>query len=1060
MNPRTAILIRTRNAAGLATTGAKTAAGLAFDVRPLHPFPIAAGLAAAAMENWVIATPSAENADRSPWEWAHALAAPGEFAEPDLNQGWNYAPSVSAALGGSSGAGVEDPPDDDWPHPPRFAWHLTASQLDAARRRAPTGKVRIAHLDTGFDPTHITCPRGLIPELGFNFVDENHPEDARDPANDGGNAGHGTGTIGILAGNTVSRPASSPGGRFHGDLGGAPNAEVIPVRIANSVIHFKTSSMAQGLAYAIAPRGDPAHRCDVVTISMGGVPSQAWADAVNAAYENGIVIVAAAGNRLGKSPPYSMVWPARFRRVIAACGANSNGRPYYRPLFLREVQGCFGPQRAMRCAMAAYTPNVPWAEAGSRHVIDLNGAGTSSATPQIAAAAALWLQMHGQGIPNTWRRVESVRHALFTSALRLPGGETYFGNGILRADAALSIPAPRDLQPTQRDSVVLPLFKVLVGLRVPDEFASRMLSLEAMHHITQSEELDRLCADAEEATSPDDIRLRLLTGALSDMRKSSSAFRGYFKRTFSEFKRAQVRMPDRRTHADVADHRTAKPKGTAMTIVDTSMEVSAALSLFRTPALISEELAATGTAQVIVAIRSDRHVGGGGGSGGAGLGMAMAATCPAAAGLAGVNKTVAAAQRLHKFFTGRSHARTGHALASASLAATSKPPATTPDSIIYENLGLILGTVDSAGLEALRNDPEVAAVAGAPRISLIRPTHSAAAAMAKGTTWGLERLRVPQAWKHGYLGQGVVIAHLDTGVDASHPALKGAIEKYAYINDNGQALERKGTDSGDHGTHTAGTIAGRTVSGQNFGVAPQCRLVSAEVIEGGQVIARILGGLNWVVTHKPRALSMSLGLRGYHTDFEMIINVLRARDILPIIAVGNEGPFTSRSPGNYDSVLSVGAISKANKVADFSGSQRFARAQDPLVPDLVGPGVDTLSCTPGNTYALMSGSSMATPHIAGLAALLFSARPQATGREVEQAILASCRRPAGMDEERVNRGVPDAVLALEHLLGRTLTAAKPAQRAASAAKGKKKRTTKRPISKPARTMAKKAGRRR
>ena len=112
--------------------------------------------------------------------------------------------------------------------------------------------------------------------------------------------------------------------------------------------------------------------------------------------------------------------------------------------------------------------------------------------------------------------------------------------------------------------------------------------------------------------------------------------------------------------------------------------------------------------------------------------------------------------------------------------------------------------------------------------------------------------------------------------------------------------------------------------------------------------------------------------------------------------------------------------------ASFSSSQRFLRRRDPLVPDLVGPGVDVISCVPGG-YARMSGTSMATPHIAGLAALLFQAKPTATADQVERAIFASCQLPAGMSSERANRGVPDGPRALAALLGTPATAPRAAR---------------------------------
>jgi subtilisin len=141
-----------------------------------------------------------------------------------------------------------------------------------------------------------------------------------------------------------------------------------------------------------------------------------------------------------------------------------------------------------------------------------------------------------------------------------------------------------------------------------------------------------------------------------------------------------------------------------------------------------------------------------------------------------------------------------------------------------------------------------------------------------------------------------------------------------------------------------------------------------------------------------------------------------------VIAVGNEGPFTSRSPGNYANVLSVGAMNQSDQVADFSSSQQFNRADGPLVPDLAAPGVGVLSCIPNGGYAEMDGSSMATPHIAGLAALLLGASPNATISQVEQAIFGSCKRPATMPQPRANRGVPNAVGAFELLTGTQLAA--------------------------------------
>ena len=237
-------------------------------------------------------------------------------------------------------------------------------------------------------------------------------------------------------------------------------------------------------------------------------------------------------------------------------------------------------------------------------------------------------------------------------------------------------------------------------------------------------------------------------------------------------------------------------------------------------------------------------------------------------------------------------------------------------------------------------------------------------------------------------------------------------------------------DSDSHGTHTAGILAGRAMGKMRFGAAPGVELACAVVIEGGHTIARVLGGLDWAVDQQVRVLNLSLGLRGYRADFLPIIRLLRIRGVLPVVAAGNEGPGTSRSPGNYPEVLSVGACAESDEVADFSSSDRFLRTDDPISPDLVAPGEGIFSCMPRRGHEKSSGTSMAAPHVAGLASLLIEAFPQANVDQLERAIFESCVRPATMQEERANRGVPDgprALASLAALLGQKPPAA-PARR--------------------------------
>jgi subtilisin family serine protease len=344
-------------------------------------------------------------------------------------------------------------------------------------------------------------------------------------------------------------------------------------------------------------------------------------------------------------------------------------------------------------------------------------------------------------------------------------------------------------------------------------------------------------------------------------------------------------------------------------------------------------------------------------------------------------------------------------------------PSSVPVMQYYPNLGVALGTVNRNGLNALRSDATVQSVSGTPQIRLIKPVRIASAALTSDVTWGLKAMEVKKLWDQGLTGKGIMVGHLDTGVDGDHTTLKDAIADFTEFDLLGKEItpKPKARDSDDHGTHTAATIAGRAVGGKSIGVAPEAMLTSALVIEGGDVVARVLGGMNWAVGKGIRVLNMSLGFPGYWNDFLQLTRILRARGILPVFAVGNEYAGTSRSPGNYAEALSVGAFDGNNQVADFSSSQIFNRKRDPIVPDLIAPGVDIVSAKPGGGYQQMNGTSMATPHIAGLAALLWQAKPNATVKQIENAIFASCQLPAGMSNLRANKGIPNAPRALAAL---------------------------------------------
>ncbi len=482
-------------------------AGGTVQVRELCPNETLGLRRAAAAARWYVTdlglgTTSPSLADI--WDAAHEAARQyGAYVEPDVGTQWDYQNRVTIPIGAAPGDLCSyNEQSEDFPKGQGFAWHLSLSQLKAARDEvaANPAKVRIGILDTGFDPKHQARPQNLLLNLQRNFVDDGRPsDDASDPYPRGAftNPGHGTGTIGLLAGQRLQNMARP---EQNGDyLGGAPLAEILPVRIATGVVLLFSSAFAAGLDYMIAPNGNSADRVDVLSMSMGGVASKAWADVVNRAYDAGIVMVTAAGNNILLTPQ-SIVYPARFRRVIAACGVMADGRAYIRDnVPFGKMAGNYGPESKMDTAIAAYTPNTAWAEINCEAIVDMDGAGTSSATPQVAAAAALWLHMHKPKMKG-WSPqeiVEATRKALFESAdSSSPDSRKYFGRGILRASDALAVAPQRGLPATRPDTAAFSFWKVLIGQGIaadamPD-FQQEMLGVE----VTQLFHIDRHVAES------------------------------------------------------------------------------------------------------------------------------------------------------------------------------------------------------------------------------------------------------------------------------------------------------------------------------------------------------------------------------------------------------------------------------------------------------------------------------------------------------------------------------------------------------------------------------------
>ncbi|HEU5469865.1 MAG TPA: S8 family peptidase [Actinophytocola sp.] len=268
------------------------------------------------------------------------------------------------------------------------------------------------------------------------------------------------------------------------------------------------------------------------------------------------------------------------------------------------------------------------------------------------------------------------------------------------------------------------------------------------------------------------------------------------------------------------------------------------------------------------------------------------------------------------------------------------------------------------------------------------------------------QINAPAAWAAGFTGTGVKIAVLDSGVDQTHPDLAGRQAAERNFSDAADNVDRAG-----HGTHVASIAAGTgaKADGRYKGVAFGATILDGKVLNDGGfgLDSWIIAGMEWAAAEGAKVANLSLG----GTDspeidpVEEAVNTLSEQHgILFVIAAGNSGrPQTVASPGSADAALTVGAVDRDNEIAFFSS--RGPRTGDGAIkPDITAPGVEIVAAKAaegflgnpaGDGYVSMSGTSMATPHVAGSAALLAQQHPDWTGAQIKAALTASAAPTAG-----------------------------------------------------------------
>jgi subtilisin family serine protease len=322
--------------------------------------------------------------------------------------------------------------------------------------------------------------------------------------------------------------------------------------------------------------------------------------------------------------------------------------------------------------------------------------------------------------------------------------------------------------------------------------------------------------------------------------------------------------------------------------------------------------------------------------------------------------------------------------------------------------------VSSGSLEmaqSLAGHTEVEGIYNPMAVEVPKVTQGSTEHEINSVEWGLANINADDVWaQYGDKGQGITVASIDTGVQYDHPAL---VKQYRGNNGDGTFdhnynwFDAAGTcgsapcDTNGHGTHTMGTMAGDDGAGNQVGVAPQVRWIAANgccpsdeaLITSGQWMLEPtnLAGQNPDASKRPNVINNSWGSTAPSNDpfMEDITLAWTASGIFGAFANGNSGAGgcnTSGSPGSLTSNYSAGAYDINNSIASFSG--RGVGQNGTIKPNISAPGVNVRSSLPGNTYGSFNGTSMATPHLAGVVALLWSASSALKGNvEATRALL-------------------------------------------------------------------------
>ena len=305
--------------------------------------------------------------------------------------------------------------------------------------------------------------------------------------------------------------------------------------------------------------------------------------------------------------------------------------------------------------------------------------------------------------------------------------------------------------------------------------------------------------------------------------------------------------------------------------------------------------------------------------------------------------------------------------------------------------------------------PKVAVerMAQAQGIRYVEPDFEAKA-YAQTVPWGIGHVKAPQVHSAGYQGSGIKVAVIDTGIRTNHEDLT----VYGGYDTTGTGSYN---DNNGHGTHVAGTIAALNNSVGVLGAAPAARLYAVKVLDasGSGSYSNIISGIQWAINNGMNVINMSLGGSSGSTALQDACNAAYNAGILVVAAAGNEGTSSGSTecisyPARYSSVMAVGSITSSNVRSSFSSTGSTL--------EIMAPGSNIYSTTYNGSYGTMSGTSMACPHVVGVAALVWSAKPSLTNVQLRNALNYTAN-DMWNDSWRYGNGLVDAWAAYQYVTG-------------------------------------------